>query len=165
MVIGIGGVSRAGKTSLALQMQKWYNSKSVVLLHQDDYVFPVEQISTINGHVDWEKPDAYDYKRLIEVISEAKRNYDIIVIEGLMVLCHLELMQLMDRLIYIQISKEAFLKRKTIDKRWGNEPEWYIEHIWNSHILYCKNTNNVDSILVIDGEENNSERVKNYINE
>jgi len=165
MVIGIGGVSRAGKTSLALHMQKWYNSKSVLLLHQDDYVFPVEQIPTINGHIDWERPDAYDYQGLIEVINEAKKTYDIIVIEGLMVLCHEELMQLMDKLIYIKISKAVFLTRKTLDKRWGNEPEWYIEHIWNSHILYCKNTDDVDHVLVIDGESNNAERVKNYINE
>jgi len=31
------------------------------------------------------------------------------------------------------VSKETFLERKRNDLRWGKEPEWYMEHIWESH--------------------------------
>jgi len=161
MIIGIGGVSRAGKTSLALQVQKWYGS--VVLLHQDDYILPENEMPTIRGHIDWERPDAYDYERLIKAVELAQEEYDIVVVEGLMVLCHSALTNLMDKTIYIRITKEAFLSRKTLDKRWGDEPDWYIEHIWNSHFAYCNKTNDNNQVLLVDGELINEDEIKSYI--
>ena len=161
MIIGIGGVSRAGKTSLALQIQKWYGS--VAILHQDDYIKPKNEMPTIRMHIDWERPDAYDYDSLIKAVKLAQEKCDMVVVEGLMVLCHAGLTEIMDKTIYIKISKDAFLSRKTLDKRWGNEPEWYIEHIWNSHFVFCKNTNHDTDVLMVDGESINEKLIKDYI--
>ncbi|MCK5775138.1 MAG: hypothetical protein KAH25_03125 [Bacteroidales bacterium] len=161
MIIGIGGVSRAGKTSLALQIQKWYGS--VALLHQDDFIKPENEMPTIRAHIDWERPDAYDYDSLIKAVQLAQEKYDVVVVEGLMVLCHAGLTDIMDKTIYIKISKDAFLSRKTLDKRWGDEPDWYIEHIWNSHFLFCEDINHDKDVLVIDGELFSEEHIKKYI--
>ncbi|MBK8778261.1 MAG: hypothetical protein IPO25_12950 [Saprospiraceae bacterium] len=38
MIIGIGGVSRAGKTTLANQLSKRIKGKTIGILKQDDFV-------------------------------------------------------------------------------------------------------------------------------
>ena len=46
MIIGIGGVSRSGKTSLAILIKNILEKKgeSVIILSQDNYVFPDSKI-------------------------------------------------------------------------------------------------------------------------
>ena len=85
MIIGIGGVSRAGKTSLALQIEKWYESGSVKILHQDDFIRPIEKMPLVKGHIDWEHPDSYDFVGLVKTIKKERKKFDIVVVEGLMV--------------------------------------------------------------------------------
>ena len=40
--------------------------------------------------------------------------------------------------IELAISYQTFLKRKIEDHRWGEEPDWYIQHIWESHLQVPK---------------------------
>jgi uridine kinase len=165
MIIGIGGVSRAGKTSLALQIEKWYESGSVKILHQDDFIRPIEKMPLVKGHIDWEHPDSYDFVGLVKTIKKERKKFDIVVVEGLMVFGNQQLAKLMDKRIYIRISKEAFLSRKTLDNRWEDEPDWYIEHIWESHFVFGLVPQGFDHIMQLDGEAGFvDEIVQKYIN-
>ena len=38
--------------------------------------------------------------------------------------------------IFLEISKRLFIERKREDLRWGLEPDWYIEHIWEAYLRY-----------------------------
>lgn len=163
MIIGIGGVSRAGKTSLALKIQEWKGADKVKIIQQDDFIQALEQMPIIQGHIDWEHPDSLHFENLLEEIKKARKKYEIVVVEGLMVFWNKKLTKLMDKKIYLKITKSTFLARKTLDNRWGNEPEWYIEHIWNSHFVYGL-FNHLPDVLQLDGELNNyNGRVKSYL--
>lgn len=151
-IIGIGGVSRAGKTSLALRISDWLVDEKVKILHQDDYVVPNSEMPLVKGQIDWEKPESLDFTTFRKEIQKAKEKYDYIIAEGLMVYSRAEVFELFDKKIYIEISKETFLSRKTLDSRWENEPEWYIEHIWNSHFVHGRVSDGLKDVLCMSGE-------------
>lgn len=152
MIIGIGGVSRAGKTSLAFKIREWLGYDEVTILHQDEFIQPMKSMPMINGHVDWEHPRSLDFKDLFDRVNAEKELKKYVIVEGLMVFWSEELCALFDKKIYLKIGKEAFLSRKTLDNRWGNEPDWYINHIWNNHFIYGLIPDNDLNMLQLDGE-------------
>ena len=138
MIIGIGGVSRSGKSYLAGQLSQLIiqSGKSVKVLDQDDFVFPEDQIPTIRDHIDWECPESIDFQRFKQSIIEASSENDFVIVEGLMVFREPEIFNLLDYKIHIELNREEFISRKQTDLRWGKEPEWYIDHIWNGYLQY-----------------------------
>lgn len=152
MIIGVGGVSRAGKTSLAFKIREWLGYNEVSIIHQDEFIQPMELMPKIKGHIDWEHPESLDFIGLCEKVKAESEIRKFVVVEGLMVFWSEEILSLLDKKIYLKIGKEAFLSRKTLDNRWGDEPDWYIEHIWNNHFIYGKFPDNETNILQLDGE-------------
>ena len=55
-VIGIGGVSRSGKSTLSQLIAEWYSDKKVSILKMDNFVFDEKLIPQIRGETDWEVP-------------------------------------------------------------------------------------------------------------
>ena len=135
-IIGIGGASRSGKSSLAKKLKDHYASKRVVILDQDDFVKPDEQLPTIQDRLDWEHPDSIDLKALLAEITSATKTYDLIIVEGILALYFEELNALYDFTIFIKISKPDFIFRRQQETRWGAEPNWYLEHVWTSHLVF-----------------------------
>lgn len=152
MVIGIGGISTAGKSKLANKLKEYYSDKKVIVLCQDNYAMPTSQIPKINGHTNWEIPESLDFNRFYNLILEEKKSNDIVIAEGLFVFYEERLLKLFDKKIFITIGKETFLERKTIDLRWGKEPDWYMEHIWNSHHDYCNAVEARKNAFILTGE-------------
>jgi len=153
MVIGIGGVSNAGKTTLASRLQKQLGHLRVKVLCQDDYAKPINDIPRIRGHVDWETPESIDLAKYYKHILEAQRSHDIVIAEGLFAFCDNHFNRHYDKRIFLTINKKTFWERKSKDLRWGREPDWYIEHIWQSHFRcgVIKVVN--DKTLVISGDQ------------
>ncbi len=153
MIVGIGGISRSGKSFLAEQLQHAFEARdySVKVLSQDDFVFPEEQIPKINGHVDWEIPESIDFEAFIEAIKAANHRCDLILLEGLMLFWNSDLLKLLDLCVFIELGKELFVQRKQLDLRWGKEPDWYIEYIWKSYLIYGQLPANVLPELLLDG--------------
>lgn len=153
MIIGIGGVSNAGKSSLAKQLQRALSPVSIAIICQDNYTIPTNKIRKTGDHIDWEAPQSIDFKAFRTAISEAGKSHDHVIAEGLLALFDNETTALYDKLIYLKISKETFFNRKQLDLRWGKEPEWYIKHIWQSFERYGMIQNGVSDVLVIDAEK------------
>jgi len=164
IIIGIGGVSRAGKTSLAQRISEWFIDDKVKIFHQDEYVIPKSEMPLIKGQLDWEHPETMDFMAFRNAIEEAREKYDYIIAEGLMVYNNSFVYELFDKKIFIEILKDSFLNRKTLDFRWEREPAWYIEHIWDNHFLYGRIPKEMKDVLCISGESQFiSGIVKNYI--
>lgn len=153
MIIGIGGASRAGKTTLAEWIRKQFPNLKSQILCQDDYVFPTRLIPQIQDRIDWEHPDSIDHESFRKaIIAEAKSN-DLVIVEGLMVFHDKLTNTLYDKMLEVEIDFETFLKRKNHDHRWGHEPDWYIKHIWDSYLKYGKSPENM-ATMRIDGTKN-----------
>ncbi|GAB4313123.1 MAG: hypothetical protein Kow00127_04020 [Bacteroidales bacterium] len=165
MVIGIGGVSNSGKSYLAEKIREALPGKSVRILCLDHFVFPEEQQSKIENHIDWEIPESLDFDAFREAIEESEDVYDIVIAEGLMVFWNKKIDRLIDRHIFITLPEEVFKERKRHDMRWGKEPEWYISHIWDSYLKYGTLPEDTDDALVIDGtKEFNIPAVISWLN-
>lgn len=152
MLIGIGGVSTAGKTTLAAGLRSHFKNLRISVLCQDDYVKAVDQIPLIRDKVDWEHPDSIDHHKFISAITAEHMVNDLVIVEGLMVFWNKELNQMFDKRLFINIGKDLFELRKSNDRRWGIEPSWYIQHIWESFLQFGQPPA-TDSIFVIDGNK------------
>ena len=131
-IIGIGGTSRSGKSSLALHLQKILPRTSVI--HQDQ--FNAEELPMIRDHIDWEIPAAVNYGEIIAEIEKQALLYENIVVEGILIFSDPLLNSMFTHRILLILSWEEFRSRKTRDLRWGREPDWYIRHIWESFLEY-----------------------------
>jgi uridine kinase len=148
-IIGIGGASTSGKSTLAESIETFFAGRNPVTLHQDEFCFPEEQLPRINGRLDWERPEAVDFDKTIRTVEDARKQTGFIIHEGYMAFCSKELNELYTHCIFLEIDKETFLQRKKKDTRWGDEPDWYVEHIWESYLLYGQPPDKLDKLLVI----------------
>jgi nicotinamide/nicotinate riboside kinase len=138
MVIGIGGVSRSGKTVLTrwLKEQLMAEGSTVLLIHQDELVVKKEKLPLINGLIDWEHPSSMDFKKIIDLILTSEKKFDYILVDGLFAFANKELNELYKKGIYLYIDHDTFMIRKLADDRWGGEPLWFLSHIWDAHQIY-----------------------------
>ena len=65
-IIGIGGCSRSGKSTLARRIKERFSDLCVLILDMDDFVLPKDQIPKIKDRTDWELPASVDFKKLIQ---------------------------------------------------------------------------------------------------
>ncbi len=155
MIIGIGGRSRSGKTTFAENLVWHYrsNNKRAIALHQDDFVKKLQDIALIEDHTDWETPQSIDFNLLIKAVQFLNNDFDLIVVEGILAFASNELNDLYNCCFFTQISEETFRIRKAADTRWGEEPTWYINHIWESFLKYGQPPQNLQSLMIINGEK------------
>ena len=151
MIIGIGGVSMAGKSTLARLIKSRLPDKKVCILCQDDFIIPQKQIPLINGKTDWENPISIDFDEFIASVVARSIEYEIVIAEGLFAYYDSTLNKLYDKKIFLEISEKVFFKRKRLDIRWEIEPEWYIQHIWNSYLKFGMLPEDKTSFMIIEG--------------
>jgi len=156
MIIGIGGSSNSGKSSFANELANYYNAKKInaKVLCQDDFVLMRDELTKINNHADWEKPSTIKIEEYILAVKDANRNNNIVLCEGLFAFWFDELNVLYDKTVFLSIDKKTFVKRKKIDFRWGKEPDWYINHIWENHLKYGQYKLSKDNFLLLDATTN-----------
>lgn len=151
--IGIGGVSRAGKTYLSNFIKSLYPNKSTFLIEMDDFVKNEADIPKVRDHIDWEHPISVDFDRIKKVLKESIDKYDIVITEGILIFYSEELNQLFDKRIFINVPKTIFYKRRKEEKRWGREPDWYLDYVWESYLKYGKLKDSDNSTLYVHGTE------------
>lgn len=130
-MILIGGMSRAGKSRLAKELSVLIPNS--VHIDQDDYVRPAKELSMINGRINWELPTTIDWDLLIKDIQRFSSNSDIVIVEGIFAFANPQLNSLGQTKIYLEVTKKDFFDRRTNETRWGEEPKWYLNHVWEAH--------------------------------
>ena len=151
MIIAIGGSSTAGKSTLAAKIGEVYDHRKVKVLCQDSFVKPESEIPLIRDHVDWETPYSIDFDKFYKAIVRASVQYDIVIAEGLMIYYNRRTVDLFNKRLFVEIDKETFIRRKSRDLRWGKEPTWYMDHIWNSYLKYGQVPDMLTDIFRVDG--------------
>ncbi len=154
--IGIGGVSRAGKTTLSHYITNLYPNKKSLIISMDDYVMEPEKIPRIKDRIDWETPASVDYERIKKKIEESVNQYDLVITEGILIFYSEAVNKLFDKRIFIDIPKSLFYIRRHSDKRWGEEPKWYIDYVWESYLKYGRLDESFSDTLYISGDEDYS---------
>jgi len=154
MIIGIGGVSRAGKSTLADLLMKQLLSRgyTVAVFRQDDYPIDESDLPMIQDRRDWEIPGSIQHEYFYNLINSELEKYNITIIEGLFCFYDQRLINMMDKKILVEVDKPTFVNRKLSDLRWGSapEPEWYIDHIWDSYQIHGV-PHKLNDYFIIDG--------------
>jgi uridine kinase len=151
MIIAIGGASTAGKSTLAAKIGEVYDHRKVKVFCQDSYVKPESEIPLIRDHIDWEVPESIDFDKFYRAIVRASLEYDVVIAEGLMIYHNRRTVDLFNKRLFVEIDKETFLKRKARDLRWGKEPRWYMEHIWDSYLKFGLVPEMLSDVFTVDG--------------
>lgn len=134
MIIGVAGISRSGKTTLAISLKDKLENSEIISL--DDYPAKMENFHYIKDVIDWEHPSSLDLEKVTEQVQELSLTCQYVIVEGIFLFYHESLKSLIDKFIYLNLEKEDFLRRKMHDNRWGHIPAWYKEHIWQSHLIF-----------------------------
>ncbi len=165
MIIGIGGVSMSGKSSLARAIKKQFSRKKVSILCQDDFIMPQKKMPLIRGKTDWENPGSIDFDEFIASVVAREIENDIVIAEGLFAYHDQTLINLYDKKIFLEIPESVFFERKNLDKRWEIEPDWYIPHIWKSYLNFGVLPETQKDVLIFDGTQMiDLDILMNYLN-
>ncbi|MEP1097444.1 MAG: AAA family ATPase [Cyclobacteriaceae bacterium] len=131
-IIGICGISQSGKSTLARGLKKELTAKGidVKVFEIDHYTVEKDQIPSVRDRLDWEHPDSIDWDRLVRQIEKASAQ--VVIIEGIFVF-HSRLLPFYSKTILVEQEKEIFYERRTKEIRWGDEPMWYLDHVWDTN--------------------------------
>lgn len=151
MIIGIGGASRAGKTTLAKNFIKALDKTktSVEVIHLSDYTKNVAALSLIDGAPDWERPNTIKWDTVVSKIE--KSDADVIIVEGLFPFYPASMRTVYDKKIFIDIDKDTFDSRKSSDVRWQDAPSSYANHVWKGYQKYGKIKGEDKEYIFLDG--------------
>jgi uridine kinase len=134
IIIAIGGVSRSGKSSLALWLHKQLPNSMV--LSQDDFPQQEELIPRVKDRTDWEHPDSINWNAWQKAIEVNLPENDYLILEGLFIYHELSLPTQARFNYYLSIDQDKFIEARKQETRWGKEPLWFIEHVWHSHFQH-----------------------------
>jgi uridine kinase len=159
MIIGIGGVSRSGKSVLSGFLKKQFGSKCIEL-HLDNYAkdsshydfftrYPVFYLSKIHKRFNMEHPNIIDFDRLYDDIFRSSQENEIVIAEGFLITYDARIKNLLDKYVHILVSKNTFVQRRLKDFKHSNV--WYANHVWDSFMKYGTNYKDLDHII-IDGD-------------
>jgi uridine kinase len=137
IVIGIGGGTGSGKTTVAKEVRKHFPEESVVIVHHDSYYVDRSDLTPDKReNINYDHPDSFDNALLKGQLTELRAGrpiekpiYDfethtrrtetitvrparIILLEGILVLAEDELRELMDIKLYVDTdADERFIRR------------------------------------------------------
>ncbi|TRX58677.1 hypothetical protein FNH22_12420 [Fulvivirga sp. M361] len=149
MIIGIGGISQSGKSYLSNKVSAELSNSTVLSL--DDYTLPEYKLPKIKDRYDWELPKAYDFNSLLSDALSCSDKFQHVILEGILIFYDAAINRLFDKRIMLMLEKSEFLKRRRKEKRWGDEPEWFLEHVWYSYEQYGKIVN--DEALLVNAQD------------
>ncbi|MBI1307790.1 MAG: uridine kinase [Bacteroidetes bacterium] len=160
-IVGIAGGSASGKTTFINKLREVYHHQELCVISQDNYYRSLtEQLVDENGEVNFDLPEAIDFKRLIKDVKSLMQGKSVsmieytfnnpnafpkeirfdpapvIIVEGLFIFSNKPLAKLFDLKIFIEARTDIMFERRL--KRDLNErgiPEEMIRYQWESHFL------------------------------
>ncbi len=107
-----------------------------MVLSQDDFVLPEEHIPQIKDRTDWEHPDSINWSAWQRAIDSNQEDCDYLILEGLFAFQPMAKTTKVSHQYYLSMEKDAFIEERKREQRWGFEPLWFIEHVWESHFIH-----------------------------
>lgn len=191
-IIGIAGISGAGKTYIINQILREFNTNVSVLSMDNYYKKKEEQTKDINGIENFDLPEAIEIERLIcdieklskgvelktkvyhfnnpnkseEIVTIYPRN--ILVVEGILTFYYPMLQKLLNYKIFVDADLELTFKRRLkrdVEER-NIRPEM-VYYQWQNHVLPCYFEcilpHKYNSDLVFVNEDKNENLIKDLI--
>jgi len=124
-------MSRAGKSRLAKDLMAIL--PNCTHIDQDDFVKDQEFLPFVQDRIDWEQPETLDWRTLRSEVNYQLNKVEYVILEGIFAFNDSSLVKRAAIQVYLTIDKAHFLEERRVETRWGDEPDWYLEHVWNTH--------------------------------
>lgn len=171
LFIGIGGGTGSGKSTVAAEVVgRFGESYRVHLIHQDQFFKPVDQLPTFYSDYhqaprpDFNRPDSFRVEAMVEHCT-AVSGYDVVILEGILVLYYSALRQLMDIKCYIDTPLDEMLIRRTernLARGYGGPfaeiAHYNLECVTPQHLRYNLPTRRFADIIIPNGLHEEEER-------
>ena len=151
-VIGIGGGSASGKSTLAAGLQARLAPHHVEIINQDRYFFAADLLpkhASPDGGREWpdyNQPGTVDWPRLRTDLRAAREGEaEIVLLEGILVLYDAELRELMDLRLFVAAEPDERILRRLRRNlaRGGNLDDicdYYLDSVRFRHREFCEPT-------------------------
>ena len=169
LVIGIGGGSGSGKSTIAAQLSDALAPLSVEIVNQDRFFKPVNKMPTYySAHHDEQRPnfnhpESFHRHEMFDYCRES-RGSDVVIIEGILALHFAELRSLMQIKCYVAIPPDQMLARRMARNLaagyggTGEEIAWYnTECVKPYHERFNAPTARHADVIIANGDGNESE--------
>ncbi|XP_057580114.1 nicotinamide riboside kinase 1 isoform X2 [Hippopotamus amphibius kiboko] len=172
-VIGIGGVTNGGKTTLAKNLQKRLPNCSVI--SQDDFFKPESEIETDeNGFLQYDVLEALNMEEMMSAIScwmesatqslvstdgGSVEEIPILIIEGFLLFNYKPLDTIWNRSYFLTIPyEECKRRRSTRVYEPPDAPGYFDGHVWPMYQKHRKEMENISwEIVYLDGTKSEEE--------
>jgi uridine kinase len=185
LVVGIAGGTSSGKTTVTREITQALGESNIALLQHDSYYKDLSQFNGNQPHeINFDHPDAYDTKLLIEHLKELKRGTTIrqpvysyvtyrraeetkpvepkrtIVVEGIMVFFEPELRELIDVKVFVDTDDDERvlrrIRRDVLERGRTIESvmKQYIETVKPMHLEFVEPTKRWADVIIPRGGEN-----------
>ena len=134
VIIGIGGISRAGKSTLISKLAHYYKIEKMVRF--DEFLIAPLLKNDYNAQSiieDWEDPKCYDFDKfkdnLLSIKNEELGVKRIVLVEGFLIYYRKDISNIFDYKILLDVDKELARERRKRTKHYGSD-YYYDEYIW-----------------------------------
>ena len=167
LTIGIGGGSASGKTTLAEQLARHLEPLRVEIVHQDrffkaqDELPPYKSAATSRTWPDYNHPDSIKNAELLAHCRQLN-GIDVAIVEGILVLYHGELRDLMDIKCYVDAAADERIVRR-IRRNLAHYPiddiaDYYLESVRHQHERYNAPTRRCADLIIPGGMDSTTQR-------
>uniref|UniRef100_A0A8C2UK66 Nicotinamide riboside kinase 1 n=1 Tax=Chinchilla lanigera TaxID=34839 RepID=A0A8C2UK66_CHILA len=166
-VIGIGGVTNGGKTTLAKNLQKHLPNCS--LISQDDFFKPESEIEKDkNGFLQYDVLEALNMEKMMAAIScwmenprcslgstagSSAEEMHILIIEGFLLFNYKPLDTIWNRSYFLTIPYEECKRRRSTRVYEPPDPPGYFDgHVWPMYLKHRREMDNITwEVVYLDG--------------
>ncbi|CAF1207945.1 unnamed protein product [Didymodactylos carnosus] len=174
-VIGLGGVTGSGKTTMCRELSKYLSTKynNVQVIDLDSYSRDVDDPKHIHlqefNHQDWESLTSLHIGRFISDIKSSINNSSdsIMIIEGFLIYNIDELKSIFNLPYYFTLNFDECRKRR-FQRIYvpPDPPDYFDKHVWPSYLIAKKQAlNQIENLIEIDSTQPFDDIYRRIIND
>uniref|UniRef100_A0A5F9DC65 Nicotinamide riboside kinase 1 n=1 Tax=Oryctolagus cuniculus TaxID=9986 RepID=A0A5F9DC65_RABIT len=164
-VIGIGGVTNGGKTTLAKRLQKHLPNCSII--SQDDFFKPESEIETDkNGFLQYDVLEALNMEKMMSAVScwmenprhtqqstDRNEEISILIIEGFLLFNYKPFDPIWNRSYFLTVPYEECKRRRSTRVYEPPDPPGYFDgHVWPMYLKHRREMEDIAwEVVYLDG--------------